>query len=234
MNKRSWGPGRRVAVAAIVGRRGRLRRRRAGGLPGPRSRLRPRRGDRSHRRGIGRARGGAHRQRPRGAGPCLRAREPRQRRSVRPGRARGLRQPAARGRQPPRGRATALPWRRASSTVAAASCRRPARSRAPMASLEVSLEDGTLSLEAVAATQRELRALVGQLPGGDPDIDTGVISPARRRHGVALRRGEPAARPARASSIGACRSSPSWPAATAIAPTCSPSPTPPRCAAPGA
>ncbi|MFL6206858.1 MAG: DUF4012 domain-containing protein [Acidimicrobiales bacterium] len=43
--------------------------------------------------------------------------------------------------------------------------------------LEVSLEDGTLSLEAVATTQQEIRSLVVQLPGGDPDIETGVIGP---------------------------------------------------------
>ena len=43
--------------------------------------------------------------------------------------------------------------------------------------LEVSLKDGTLSIDAVAATQRELRALVGQLPGGDPDLEAGVIGP---------------------------------------------------------
>ena len=58
--------------------------------------------------------------------------------------------------------------------------------------LEVSLEDGTLSLDAVDTTQQEIRALVGQLPGGEPDIETGVIGPlvdaTRSLHAEANRR----------------------------------------------
>lgn len=42
--------------------------------------------------------------------------------------------------------------------------------------LEVSLSDGTFPLEAIAASQRELRALVVQLPAGPPQLGRGVLS----------------------------------------------------------
>jgi hypothetical protein len=59
--------------------------------------------------------------------------------------------------------------------------RRILRAAAPLEGedgrLEVSLEDGTLPLTAVAATQQELRALVGQLPGEAPDLARTVVGP---------------------------------------------------------
>lgn len=59
--------------------------------------------------------------------------------------------------------------------------RRILRAAAPLEGqdgrLEVSLEDGTLPLGAVAATQQELRALVGQLPGEAPELARTVVGP---------------------------------------------------------
>ncbi len=59
--------------------------------------------------------------------------------------------------------------------------RRILRAAAPLEGdggrLEVSLQDGTLPLTAVAATQQELRALVGQLPGEAPELARTVVGP---------------------------------------------------------
>ena len=42
--------------------------------------------------------------------------------------------------------------------------------------LELSLSDGTFPLDAIVGSQRELRALVVDLPTGRPTLGTGVIS----------------------------------------------------------